>query len=173
MTLNNKVAPYSPSNKLSQAEEREANDHSLRHPTKSSFRVPRIKEWGWLTCFPFFLLRIPSTLNHWHFPQFALPRSLSSAPPLGNKNFINKELFWPCILQPTCLCGWAHGCTGFMFWSLARGLTLCLWVFVPKPFPFGWTLYPFPTNQFGTRLFSLNSLESHFMADLERGAKDI
>lgn len=74
------------------------------HSAKLKCRGP----WGWqdggnwpvsLSFYCWF----PSTMNHWHFPQFAFHRSLRPAPPLGNMYFINKELFWPCILWPTHL----------------------------------------------------------------------
>lgn len=37
---------------------------------KSSFKVPKDERMGVVDLFPFFFgLLIPSTLNHWHFPQ--------------------------------------------------------------------------------------------------------
>lgn len=119
-------------------------------------RPPRKKEWGWLTCFPFFLLLIPSTMNHWHFPQFAFHRSLSSAPPLGNMNFINREV-WALLLGSPQACAGVHMSLRASRSGLGLPFLLCLWVFVafplpsalaspPPPFPYRsvFELTPFP-----------------------------
>lgn len=131
-------------------------------------RSPRKKERGWLTCFPFFLLLIPSTLNHWHFPQFAFQGSWSSAPPLGNMNFINRELFWPFVVEPD-LCGCTRECVGLAFWSWAHISAPCLSVSVPRH-PSPWLdppLLPFP-YRWGLKLhLSPELLETCSMASLK------
>lgn len=130
-------------------------------------RSRRKKEWGWLTCFPFFLLLIPSTLNHWHFPQFAFHRSLSSAPPLGNMNFINRELFWPFLLvvhRSVWVHTWACGPHAPVLSSHSYSVSLS---HSPSPRLYPLLFHPFPTDQFlNSPLFS-HCLETCSMASLK------
>lgn len=92
MNLNNKVTPS-----LEQNRGRPVST-LLCILQKSSFEVLEDGRMEVVDLFPFLSTADPSTVNHWHFPQFAFHRSLSPAPPLGNMNFINKELFWPFVL---------------------------------------------------------------------------
>lgn len=132
-------------------------------------RSPRKKEWGWLTCFPFFLLLIPSTMNHWHFPQFAFHRSLSSAPPLGNMNFINREV-WALLLGSPQACAGVH----MSLWASRSGLGLPFLLCASGSLSRSPSLrlqpllfHPFPTDQFLNSPLFPDLLETCSMASLQ------
>lgn len=140
----------------------------LQNQASSSLRM---KAWGWLTRFPFFLLLIPSTLNHWHFPQFAFHRSLSSAPPLGNMNFINRELFWPFSLvlhRSVWVHAWVCGphalVLGSHLCSVSKGLCP-----IPVPLAVSSPLLPFPYRSVWNSSLSSDLLETCSMASRKWG----
>lgn len=149
-------------------------------------RSPRMKEWGWLTCFPFFGLLIPSTMNHWQFPvYFSQELKFSST---FRKHDLNKQgAFWPYFLVHRSVWVSTWGC-GLPFWSLAHistpSLCLCL-----IPLHIGHTLFSFTLSlrtkfELASSLTSLRSVLwqalkgvlrtfSHWNSHWQQGWRDI
>lgn len=125
---------------------------------------------GVVDLFPFFFgLLILSTLNPWHFPQFAFHGSLSSAPPLGNRNFINRELFWlyfSVVHRSVWVSTWECGLHILVFDSHFYSVSVSLYHSLPPTTPH--CLWPLLFYSFS--LFP-DLLETCSMAGLERGCQ--
>lgn len=131
-----------------------------------------MREWGWLTCFPFFFgLLIPSTLNHWHFPQVTFTGA-------SVQLYLHKQATFLALLLGRAQVGVGEH---MRVWTSHAGLWLtflfCLCVFVPlltphpTPLAVPSFLLPFPYRPILNLSLFPDLLESCSMAGLEKGCR--